>query len=143
MPSVSAMMTHAWHAVHRLGNYHSCHLVAAECLWLFNACVTLTALFMYSQVRKEVEESELKECTFAPRTGRPPSPARVNPTVPAHERLYNQTPNHQRKRWAQQHSHVHTAHASRKPGASILAATPNTHYSPALCADISVELLYW
>lgn len=44
-------------------------------------------------LRQEVEEKALAECTFTPRTGRPPSPARRSQgAVPVHERLHAAKP---------------------------------------------------
>ncbi|KAL6763739.1 hypothetical protein V8C86DRAFT_2489310 [Haematococcus lacustris] len=52
----------------------------------------------YEEVRKEAREEELRECTFAPRTGRAPSPAVVQRSGPVHERLYNTRPAWEEKR---------------------------------------------
>lgn len=61
-------------------------------------CTDLCCSFQ-PQVRKEVEDAELQECTFKPKTGRPPSPARVRPNVPVYDRLYQAKPNWEQKRW--------------------------------------------
>lgn len=40
-----------------------------------------------AQLRRQQEQAELAECTFAPRTGRPPSSSRAQPGVPVEQRL--------------------------------------------------------
>ncbi|GFR49740.1 hypothetical protein Agub_g11897 [Astrephomene gubernaculifera] len=46
----------------------------------------------YEQLRQAKEEEELRNCTFQPRTGRPPSTPRMQAGGPVHERLYNVKP---------------------------------------------------
>ncbi|PNW79558.1 hypothetical protein CHLRE_08g358567v5 [Chlamydomonas reinhardtii] len=50
------------------------------------------------QLRQAKLEEELRECSFQPRTGRPPSTPRVRGPAPVHERLYHTKPAWEQKR---------------------------------------------
>ncbi|EFJ49725.1 hypothetical protein VOLCADRAFT_104176 [Volvox carteri f. nagariensis] len=50
------------------------------------------------QLRQEKEEEELRDCTFQPQTGRPPSAQRVRADQTVHDRLYGTKPAWQLKR---------------------------------------------
>ncbi|KAG2497455.1 hypothetical protein HYH03_004610 [Edaphochlamys debaryana] len=52
----------------------------------------------FQQIRQAKEAEELADCTFQPRTGRPPSTQRTRASTPVHERLFNVKPAWQQKR---------------------------------------------
>ncbi|GAX77783.1 hypothetical protein CEUSTIGMA_g5226.t1 [Chlamydomonas eustigma] len=52
----------------------------------------------HNKVRQQLVEEEMKECTFTPRTGRPPSNKQQWTALPVHDRLYESQPTWQERR---------------------------------------------